>query len=220
MRRIALNFKISRTTVKRKLDFLASQAKIKHQDWLQERANTFKVVEFDDLETFEQTKCKPLSVSMAVEFKTRKIIGFKVSQIGAKGHLASVALKRYGKRKNESYKNRRELFKELTSIIPKDVVFKTDKHKDYPLIVNTYFPKAEHRTYKSLRAASTGQGEIKKGGFDHIFSVNQVFAMLRDNIKRLARKTWCTTKKLEAFERHLWIYADFHNSILTKPDVF
>jgi hypothetical protein len=57
----------------------------------------------------------------------------------------------------------------------------------------------------------TGQGELKVGGFDPIFSLNHTCAMLRANINRLFRKTWCTTKKMEMLEHHLAIYALYHN---------
>ena len=55
-------------------------------------------VEFDDLETFEHTKCKPLSVTLMVEYKTRRILGFEVSQMPAKGRIAHIARKKYGPR--------------------------------------------------------------------------------------------------------------------------
>jgi hypothetical protein len=38
--------------------------------------------------------------------------------------------------------------------------------------------------------------------------------MLRANINRLFRRTWCTTKKKERLEQHLAVYLDFHNRIL------
>ena len=213
LRRIALKYRISRTTVKRKVEFLASRAKIKHNNWLE--GKTFKTIEFDDLETFEHTKCKPISVSVALESRTRKLISFRVSSIGAKGKLSKPALKKYGKRKNTSYMNRKTLFKDLQSVVSENAVFKTDMHAQYPNLVKTYFPEAEHRVYKSTRAKSSGLGELKKTKFDPIFSINQVFGMLRDNIKRLTRQTWCTTKKMKYLEMQLMIYFEFHNSVLT-----
>ena len=214
LRRIALNHNTSRTTVKRKIEFLADQARLKHQEWLKDK--NFKVVEFDDLETFEHTKCKPLSVSIALEHKTRKLIGFRVSTIGAKGHLAKPAFKKYGKRENTSYKNRESLFEELKLVVDKKAVFKTDMHKQYPELVRKHFPEAEHRLYRSVRARSSGLGELKQKGFDPIFSINQVFSMFRDNLKRLTRQTWCTTKRIKYLEMQIMIYFDFHNSVLTK----
>lgn len=214
MRRIALNYNISRTTVKRKLEFLGEQAKIKNEAWLESKEKA-SVVYFDDLETFESTKYKPLTVSMAVEGKTRKILGFRVSQIGAKGLLASRSRAKYGKRQNTSYKARKKLFKKLQSHIEPRALFKTDMHKDYPKHIKAFFPKAEHKVYESVRGSLTAQGELKRIGFDPLFAVNHVFAMLRDNIKRLARKTWCTTKKMKFLELHLHLYMDFHNRVLT-----
>ena len=43
-------------------------------------------------------------------------------------------------------------------------------------------------------APASGQGELKKAGKDPLFCINHTFAMLRANINRLIRKTWCTTK--------------------------
>lgn len=213
MRRIALIHNISRTTVKRKLEFLASQAANKQKVWLQ--GKVFKHVEFDDLETFEHTKCKPISLTMAVESKTRKIIGFKLSEIGPRGLLTKAAHKKYGKRTNESYRNRRLLFKELQEHIDEGAVFKSDMHVQYSRLVKAYFPKATHRLYKGERAKLSGFGELKDTSFDPLFSINHSFAMLRANVNRLARKTWCTTKQMKFLEMHLRIYIDFHNQVLT-----
>jgi hypothetical protein len=40
--------------------------------------------------------------------------------------------------------------------------------------------------------------------------------MLRANINRLFRRTWCTTKKKERLEQHLTVYMDFHNRVLLQ----
>ncbi len=213
MRRIALIHNISRTTVKRKLEFLAAQAEAKQDKWLE--GKSFKNIEFDDLETFEHTKCKPVSLTMAVESKTRKILGFKLSEMGPRGLLTNAANKKYGRRKNESYKNRRELFECLQKHIEEEAVFKSDMHPQYASLVKSYFPKASHQHYKGERSRLSGFGELKAVSFDPLFSINHSFAMLRANMNRLARKTWCTTKKMKFLEMHLKIYVDFHNQVLT-----
>jgi len=53
-------------------------------------------IQFDDMETFEHTKCKPLSITLAVEEKTRRILDYQVSQMPAKGLLAEISRKKYG----------------------------------------------------------------------------------------------------------------------------
>ncbi len=215
MRRIALIYKTSRKTVKRKLEFLASQARLSQEDWLKSQTAQFSDVQFDDLETFEHTKCKPISVTLFVENKTRKVLGYTVSSIGAKGLLAKRSVKKYGKRRNNSFKNRKKLFKALKPYINEEAVIHSDESPHYLKPLEEFFPKAVHKKYKSLRSCVTGQGELKKARFDPLFSINHTFAMLRANINRLFRKSWCTTKKLKALDDHIALYVDFHNQVLT-----
>jgi hypothetical protein len=40
--------------------------------------------------------------------------------------------------------------------------------------------------------------------------------MLRDNMNRLARKTWCTTKTRIGLIQHLELYVQYHNENLKK----
>ena len=214
MRRFARLFNVSRTTVKRKIEFLASQARLNQQDWLDSQPNLFTNVQFDDLETFEHTKCKPITVTLFVESENLKILGYKLARIGAKGPLAKIAKKKYGVRPNESKESRNELFKELKPYIAKDALIRSDKHPHYLTPLRKHFPDCDHRSFKSKRGCVTGQGELKKAGYDPLFTINQTFAMLRDNLKRLSRKTWCTTKKLEALDDQIAIYIDFHNQFL------
>jgi hypothetical protein len=39
--------------------------------------------------------------------------------------------------------------------------------------------------------------------------------MLRANLNRLFRKTWCTTKNKQGLIDHLSLYVEFHNRVLT-----
>ena len=214
-RRIAKIYRISRTTVKRKLEFLAKQARLSQENWLKSQS-LFSDLQFDDLETFEHTKCKPITVTLMVENKTRKILGFKVARIPAKGLLAKIAKRKYGFRKNESFKLRDELFKELKPKVSAQARFQSDSHPQYGHLVQKHFPQAKHDLFLGVRGAITGQGELKKIKYDPLFSINHTFAMLRYCINRLVRKTWCTTKKLEALEDHIALYVDFHNQVLLK----
>ena len=56
-----------------------------------------------------------------------------------------------------------------------------------------------------------GQGELKKIGFDPLFDLNHTAAMIRANINRLFRRTWCTTKRADRLEAHLELYVQYHN---------
>ena len=92
--------------------------------------------------------------------------------------------------------------------------FESDEYYLYPAIVAKYAKDAEHIRYKGGRGAVVGQGELKKLLRDPLFYINHSCAMLRDNLKRLSRRTWCTTKKLEQLQKHLDIYLWFHNEYI------
>ena len=76
------------------------------------------------------------------------------------------------------------------------------------------FPKADYKCHIGLKSAIAGQGELKKAWRDPLFAINHTFAMLRANINRLIRRTWCSTKKIPCLEDHLALYAWVHNSKL------
>lgn len=218
MRRISLIANIHRITVARKLVFLAKVAKEKQQKYWSSRPK-IKDVQFDDLITMEHTKYKPLTVSMAVENKSRQIVDFEVSVIPASGHLAEISRRKYGRRPDQRKRGIINLYARIGQYLEKKPVFQTDEDMLYPGLIKRFFPGAVHKQFLGAKSRERGLGELKKLKYDPLFSINHTFAMLRANINRLFRKTWCTTKKRERLGQHLWVYALFHNSVLTKCPV-
>ena len=216
-RRAAALLGVNRKTVVRKFRFLANAARLSHEKWLEEQSKTpMSEVQFDDLETSEHSKCKPLSVALAVQEKTRKILGFQVSQMPAKGPLAEIAFKKYGPRPDLRAVGWQALFKSLTSVVTPTARFRSDQNPQYPKHLKDHFPDAVHETVKGRRGCVAGQGELKKIGFDPIFDLNHTCAMLRANLNRLFRRTWCTTKTKQGLLDHLALYVQFHNEVLTS----
>ncbi len=99
LREASRTLRLNRKTVFRKFLYLAQNERASLDLWNKKKGSVLEV-EFDDLETFEHTKCKPLSVSLFVEYKTRRILDFEVSQMPAKGKLAEFSRKKYGPRKD------------------------------------------------------------------------------------------------------------------------
>lgn len=213
MRRIAILLKISRTTVERKIRFLAKISHLENEKDLDAHPLVSEM-QFDDLETFEHTKLKPLSVTVAVEKKTRFVLGAVVSRMPAKGLLVYRALKKYGPRADERFCAREALFERLKPLVSEKACIESDSNPHYTPSVEKWFPCAQHLTYLSRKACVVGQGELKQGEFDPLFSLNHTLAMFRANINRLARKTWCTTKLLERLQDHIAIYINYHNRYL------
>jgi hypothetical protein len=199
----------------RKLELLGFEAeeRLREQNLGHERA---RVVEFDDLETFEVTKCKPLSVTLAVQARTRRILGLEISRMPAKGLLVEKARRKYGPRVDERAIGRDRLFSSIKDLVHPEAVFKSDQNPFYPADVKRHFPLARHVTYKGRRGTNVGGGEIKEGVFDPLFSLNHTCASLRMNVTRLLRKTWYTTKRPDRLRAHLFLYAAYHNENLGK----
>ena len=174
------------------------------------------IVEFDDLETFEHSKCKPLSVTMMVEHNSRRILNYRVARMPAKGLLAAISRQKYGKRKDERRAARNCLFQALKPHISESALIKSDMNPSYVSEVRAHFSKARHQVFKGRRGCVVGQGELKAIGFDPIFSLNHTFAMLRANINRLFRRTWNTTKKPERLDLHIALYVLYHNLVLIQ----
>ena len=216
--RLARLLHTTRVTIARKLCFLASQCAGDNSK-LNLTTRPASDVQFDELETYEHTKCKPLSVALAVENGTRRILGFCVSQMPANGHLAKVSRNKYGPREDHRAKGLRDLFRRIRPLCADRLSLLSDKCPRYGGIVAKILCgelgcEVKYSQVKGARGRSDGLGELKRLRFDPLFSLNHTCAMLRANINRLFRKTWNTTKKAERLAMHLEIYAYFHNSEL------
>ena len=215
-RRAAKLLSVDRKTVVRRFRFLAEQARTNHREWLKQyERKPLDSIQFDDLETSEHTKCKPLSVALAVDPTHRKILHFHVSRMPAKGRIAEVARRRYGPRKDERPVGWNLLMQDLKPHVTRDAKFTSDDNPHYPKYVFLHHPGVTHKTVKGGRGAIVGQGELKKLKFDPLFSLNHTCAMLRANMNRLFRRTWCTTKTVQGLVDHLSLYVSYHNLELT-----
>ena len=214
MRRCAKLLNVSYPTIVKKLAFMGKMAQQKLGNM---NLNHVKSVQFDELQTIEHTKLKPLSIAIAVADDSRKILGFRVAKMPATGHLAKASLKKYGQRPNERINQLRSLFKDLCNKLPENSCIKSDECSFYKRVVNDALPMANYTQYKGGLSHVYGQGELKKVGRDPLFSINHTLAMCRANINRLFRRTWCTTKKNDGLIHHLSIYALMHNQCLTPP---
>ena len=212
IRRISRILKMNRSSVTKRVDKLEKVALLQHQKLLKSLAKEpITHLQFDDLITHEHTKMKPLSVSLAVCQNTRIILGAEVSRIPAFGHLAKKSRKKYGYRKNEHEKGLTRLFESLHKCIDQNAVIKSDKHKTYPKYVSKYFQNAEHLTYEGGRSCIAGLGELKRKGYDPLFILNHTCAMLRDSLKVLSRKTWCSVKRVDRLQQQLNIFISYYN---------
>jgi hypothetical protein len=167
---------------------------------LRDAGRRFSEIQFDEMESSVHSKCLPVSVPLVVDEGTRRILGYRVCSMPAKGLLAGISRKKYGPRRDDRPAAVHSLLGELAPMIAPGARISTDENPRYPAWLAPHLPDADHRTYKGRRGAVVGQGELKKGGFDPLFSFNHTAAMLRANINRLFRRTWCTTKRMDRLD--------------------
>lgn len=210
-REIAIELGVHRDTVARLL--LAISKVANKQNARTRKTSSPHVVVFDEMETFEHTKCKPVSIVVIVEDKTRKILALEAAQMPAKGHLAAISRRRYGLRADHRPQALRKTLTYLAEY--KDLkLIKSDQSPRYPKYLNEVLPMIPHKAYKGRRGCVVGQGELKRGGFDPLFALNHTCARIRDLLKRLTRRTWCTTKLVERLQMFLDIFACHFNKRL------
>lgn len=195
------------------MNFLAAQARLAHQRYLNALDKLDHLI-FDEMESFEHSKLKPLSIPIFVTRK-RKILAADVAQMPAKGLIAEAARKKYGYRADHRPKVVQRLLTELKRHVSEDLQVLSDQNPKYPVWIKTQFPNATHEATKGRRGCVTGQGELKALQWDPLFALNHTAAMLRANMNRLFRKTWCTTKTPQGLKNHIDIYINFHNNVLT-----
>ena len=209
-RRLSYNLSVNRKTIVRKFRLLGKMALLHLQSSQLELPKSY-AVQFDDMESVEHTKCKPVSITVVVESGTRRILGFATARMPAKGRLAKVSRIKYGPRQDERGARRQELFNSLKALIAENAQFESDQNPHYTPALKKAFPRSTHIRYRSRRACVIGQGELKKGGYDPLFWLNHTCAQIRADVSRLFRRSWNLSKKRSELHLHVAIQAVFHN---------
>ena len=192
-------------TVLKKFLWIGQRAKEHH---FQQSFN-IQTLFIDEAESIEHTKLKPLTIALAVS-DTYQILGVKVGSIPAKGHLAEISYKKYGPRKNESNSKTMELLSELRQQVLNLKEIKSDAKPSYNKLIKMNFPGIPYQQFRSednkekIREQKYLKSE--KHIHDPLFQINHMCARLRDHIKRLTRRSWCTTKLKENLELNLYLY--------------
>jgi transposase-like protein len=216
-RDIAREHGINRKTVHQKFLFLAEQARLRQA----KRMAVLKDINFvqiDEMETFEHSKCKPLSIALAVVPGSRIVLGAFASEMPAKGPLAEISRKKYGHRRDDRKEAFQNLLKSASPSLSPDVWLASDKKTTYPNWIREVLPQSTHFKAKGKRGCIVGYGEMKKTGFDPLFWINHAAATVRDKLARGLRRTWCTTKLKIYLQQALDLFVDFINKRMERLD--
>lgn len=198
IRRMAKVLGCSTQTVLDKIIFLSDKARKYHEEYLAYGLIQTNEVSFDEMESFEHTKLKPLSIAIAVCVESGRVIDLQVATMNAKGHIASRSQQLYGWRKDTRADACEEVICSIKKCCPPNVKVVSDGKLHYLTLLKTYLPNCNHVPIKA-RLVKKAPKEDKKA----IQILNHRCALLRADISRLGRKTWATTKNKSMLQRHL-----------------
>ena len=206
-RRMARLLGINCKTVVRKFRFLALRARTFHESWLRTSAEKSECAQFDEMESFEHTRLKPLTLPFAVT-PQGLIIELQVASIPYKGKLAAIAYKKYGPRTNHRRAAVTKVLEAVREACGGKVSLLTDSHASYGRWIRNVLPDAKHQPVPPLdRPEPPRRANLQ----DPLFRVNHLAAKIRHDLSRMGRKVWVTTKKAVWLQAHLDLYIAFNN---------
>jgi transposase-like protein len=173
-------------------------------------------VQFDDMQSSVHTKCKPVSMPLAVCAQTRKILYLDACIMPAQHPLKEISERKYGPRADERPEVTEKAMRHLRPMIAQGGQITTDRATRYFEPIARILTGVSHIAFKSRKARIGGQGELKKIGFDPLFPINHTAAMFRDGVSRLIRKTWCNSKRLDMLRWHMLLYAKYYNEVILR----
>jgi len=174
----------------------------------------YRHVQFDEMQSSEHTKCKPLSIPVAVDARTYRILAFDVCSMPAQHPLVEISLRKYGPRRDDRPEAIARVIRRIAPMVKRGGLITTDMAPRYPAPIMRHVPHVSHVAVRSRKARAVGQGELKRIGFDPLFPLNHTAAMIRDGVSRLVRKTWANTKRPDRLNLHLAVYAHYYNTVI------
>jgi len=210
-RRMAIVLSVDRKTIVRKFIFVASLARKEHERRIAAGEIKTSFAQFDELETFEHTRLKPLSIAIAVRAKSGEILEAQVATMNCKGHLARVAQQKYGWREDTRNSAREGVLIAVKTCSRDTLGIMSDKHPDYPAIIKKVVPYADHQAVKRTEVVPLSTSADRKNPDATMFTLNYTAAKIRHDLSRMARKVWVTTKRKDRLQAHLDLYIAWNN---------
>lgn len=210
-RRIAKNLGCNRKTVARKFFYLSLIAKFRHEADIKSGNLQSSHIEFDEMETYEHSIGKPISMAIAVDSESGKIIDINAASIKFHTKGKHRYLLKYGDRPSLRRTAIQSTLQTISLIASKNAKIVTDSKGDYGLLIKKWVDGAKHikKTRKPPRDLSVTTHRRNKE--DDMWRINHTCAKLRHDLVRLGRKTWSTTKAMWALQAHLYLYIAFNN---------
>jgi len=196
MRRMVALLECSPRTVAKKISHLAEQSKVHHAERMKVLRTTCVMI--DEMETFMHSRYKQLSVPMVVRVKTGEVLGFGVARKPCNQPRGQIKYKWTADDRPQEF---HQMLRAIEPALTPGCTVITDGHPSYGKWLGKGLANYQH---KQLQSPSTP-------GYDPLFAINLTFAKMRNDLARLGRKTWTTTKTIKGLEEHLWLWVAWTN---------
>ena len=154
-------------------------------------------VQFDQLETYEHSKKKPVGIQISVRPKTNEIISVKAGYIPIRALAVSKQHSKEWNIKARNSKHTLAMILETKKALNKNgATITCDKERSQVSLLKDFC----HEDFITLAPSSA---ENKK--------IDRIFRRIRNDVSRLNRRTICTTKDLTQLQNHLDLYTEYHN---------
>lgn len=220
MRRMQKLLGCAKGTITRKVGHLAKEAERRHREHMAPLRTAY--VMFDELETFVHARYKQVSVPVAIRVKTGEILAFDICRTPSKlplGGAGAAGVAPGGSRWQTDERPAKipVLFASLRPVFKLNGTLATDGDMSYPKWIQrtlngiglTHDVRHSPKENAVGRARRKASGELREN--DPLFAINVLFAKMRNDLARLGRKTWTTTKTIEGLRNHLWLYVAWNN---------
>lgn len=212
IRRIAIVLGCAKKTAERKFCFTARKARSIHEAKIAAGEIKTNYVLIDEQETFEHTKFRPLSIMMAVRAKDGFIIDAQVASFKTRG--THHAPRKYV---DEYRPDQRPVAIEDVLLTVKkctrneaDLTIESDEGSSYSQILGRILPQATYNRVRQLLPSYIPRAEQRKMR-QPLFWMKVTQAKIRNDLSRMARKTWVTTKRDWGLQAHLDLYIAWNN---------
>lgn len=227
VRRISILLECDRDTVLRKIEYLAAESRKHHAKALAQLAKDggTAYVMMDELETFIHARHKQISVPVAIRVKTGKILALGVARMPSSMKLGGAGVHPLPPGgTNWTFNDRPkvvpDVFAQLAPVLKPGATIATDGESSYPKWIRQSLPGVNHMVHHSPKETGLGRAKKRASGEprenDPLFAINVLFAKARNDLARLGRKTWTTTKFIQGLENHLWLYVAWVNGYRLK----
>lgn len=219
IRQIARIQKVKRPTIERRLVRLGQVCKDFHFQCLaQTRSNGGMFGEFvlDELETYEtDRRLSPVTMPVIIQRHSFFVVHGETATLPARGNLT----KRYREKKKarDSKEGVRRSGSKL-AVRRTLQAWKRVHTRSWGMTLATDMKTSYAKEFKKVAGGQffchkTTHSRKKRDKSNLLFPINHTFAMMRDSISRLVRRTWAASKKRGRLDLHFWIWVSYRNYI-------